>query len=91
MANGSGFRIRLCVRLAKGLTTEATTLSIVVANREVTLTSQNKDEPLSKAKWVIFSARAFKNEEDAQKFGTQLSSMLQLAAVPVGNQTRTYR
>jgi hypothetical protein len=81
MADESGFRIRLRVRLAKGLTTEATTLSVVVANREVTLTSQNKDEPLSKAKWVIFGARAFKNEEDAQKFGTQLSSMLQLAAL----------
>jgi hypothetical protein len=81
MADGIGFRIRLRVRIAKGLTTEDTSLGVSVAGRDVTIKSQNKDEPLSKAKWIVLSARGFVTEEEAQDFGTRLSSLLQVAAL----------
>ena len=81
MADKSGFRIRLRARIAKGLTTEATSLSVVVANKDVTITSENKGEPLDKAKWIVLSARGFTAEEAAKKFGTHLRSILQLAAL----------
>ena len=55
MAEERGFRIRLRARIAKGLTTEATSLSVRVANKDVTVTSQNKEEPLNKAKWIYRS------------------------------------
>ena len=81
MADKSGFRIRLRARIAKSLTTEATSLSVVVANKDVTITSQNKEEPLNKAKWIVLNARGFTAEEAAQHFGTRLCSILQLAAL----------
>ncbi|HEV2037458.1 MAG TPA: hypothetical protein VGQ96_02540, partial [Candidatus Eremiobacteraceae bacterium] len=71
----------LRARIAKGLTTEATSLSVRVANKDVTITSQNKEEPLNKAKWIVLNARGFTAEEVAQHFGTRLCSILQLAAL----------
>ena len=81
MADTTGFRIRLRVRVAKGLTTEATSVQFVLANKEVTITSQNKAEPLSKTTWIVLGARGFATEEAAQDFGTRLRSILQLAAL----------
>ena len=81
MAVTTGFRIRLRVRVAKGLTTEATSVQFVLANKEVTITSQNKEEPLSKTTWIVLGARGFATEEAAQDFGTRLRSILQLAAL----------
>jgi hypothetical protein len=52
-----------------------------VANKDVTITSENKEEPLSKAKWIVLNARGFAAEEAARHFGTRLSSILQLAAL----------
>jgi hypothetical protein len=81
MANASGFRIRLRVRIAKGFTTEATSVNFIVANKDVNLASQNKDEPLSQSRWIVLSARGFSTEEQAREFGNRLSSILQLAAL----------
>jgi hypothetical protein len=76
-----GFRVRLRVRFAKGLTTEATSLSVTVDQRAVTITSQIKDEPLNKAKWIILQSGGFETEEGAQHFGDHLRSILQVAAL----------
>jgi hypothetical protein len=81
VAEERGFRIRLRARIAKGLTTEATSLSVRVANKDVTVTSQNKEVPLNKAKWIVLNARGFPDEKTAQHFGTGLRSILQLAAL----------
>jgi hypothetical protein len=81
MADTSGFRIRLRVRVAKGLTTEATSLHFMLANKDVTISSQTKEEPLSKAKWIVLNARGFSTDEAARQFGTRLRSILQLAAL----------
>ena len=62
----------ILVRAAKGLMTEATSLSVDVANKRVAITSQNKDEPLNKAKWIILSARDSKTEDAAQYFGSHV-------------------
>ncbi len=81
MADASGFRIRLRVRIAKGFTTEATSLNVIVANKDVTITSQNKEKPLSKSRWIVLSARGFSTEEQARQFGIRLRSIVQLAAL----------
>jgi hypothetical protein len=81
MADTIGFRIRLRVRVAKGLTTEATSLNVKVANTDVTIASQKKEEPLSKAKWIVLDARGFSTEEAARDFGTRLRLIVQLAAL----------
>ena len=52
----------------------------MVMNKDVTITSQNKEEPLNKATWIVLGARGFSTEEAAQHFGTRLRSILELAA-----------
>jgi hypothetical protein len=69
------------VRIAKGLTTEATSLGVAVSKNNVTITSQKKDEPLSKAKWMVLNAGGFTTEEAAQHFGIGLCRTLQLASL----------
>lgn len=81
MADVNGFRVRLRVRIAKALTSETSSLTVVVMNKDVTITSQQKEEPLNKAKWIVLGARGFSTEEAAQQFGTRLRSILQLAAL----------
>lgn len=81
MADKSGYRIRLRARIVKSLTTEATSLSVEIANKDVTITSQIKEEPLNKVKWIVLNARGFTDEEAAQHFGTRLCLILQLAAL----------
>lgn len=81
MADQVGYRVRLRVRIAKAFTTEASSLDAEIAGKSVSIISQNKGEPLSNAKWIILSARAFSTEEAAKRFGTHLSSMVQLAAL----------
>jgi hypothetical protein len=81
MADTSGFRIRLRVRIAKGLTTDARSLQFKVGKKDVTITSQNKEEPLNKAKWIVLNAGGFLTEEVARQFGTRLRLILQLAAL----------
>jgi hypothetical protein len=76
-----GFRIRLRVRIAKGLTTEDASLRFNVAGKDVTIAFQNSDEALSKATWIVLHVRGFSTEEAAHQFGTQLRSIVQLAAL----------
>ncbi len=75
------FVFRLRARTAKSLTSEATSLNVMVMNKDVTISSQNKEEPLNKAKWIVLTARELSTEEAAQHFGTRLRSILQLTAL----------
>jgi hypothetical protein len=81
VADVSGFRIRLRVRVPKGLTSEATILNVMVMSKDVTITSQKKNEPLKQTKWIVLGARGFATEEAAQHFGNRLRSIVQLAAL----------
>ena len=93
----TGFRVRLRVRLAKGFTTEAKSLSATVAGREITITSQDKNEPLNRVKWAVLHARGFASQEEALQFGARLRSILQVASlslrlgVDVGEDKPTHR
>ncbi len=81
MSEATGFRVRLRVRMAKGLTTEATSLSVTVAGREITITSQDKNEALNKATWAVLHARGFVTEDEARQFGTRLAWIFQVASL----------
>lgn len=81
MSDASGFRIRLRVHIAKGLTTEDTTLIFMMDGKEVTLSSQEKDEALKTARWVVFRAHGFPSQEQALNFGSRLRKAVQLAAL----------
>jgi hypothetical protein len=81
MDDQNGFRVRLRVRLAKGLTTEAKSLNIALAGRSVSVTSQDKNEPLNEAKWVVFHARGFATEKEALQFGGRLRSIVELVCL----------
>lgn len=89
------FRIRLRVRLAKSLHSEAQKLSVNLAGKDVSITSHVRQEPLDQAKWVVFGARAFETEEAAFDFGRRLRAIVELVClslrigVDVGNDKPT--
>lgn len=81
MAEPRGFRLRYRVRIGRALTTDDVSRTITVAGRAVSITSQQKDQPLSETKWVILSARGFDVENEAYAFGEQLGIMMEIAAL----------
>jgi hypothetical protein len=81
MCTTTGFRVRLRVRIAKALTTEAARLQFRMAGKDINLISQNKEEALNKTKWIVLNATGFSTEEEAQQFGNRLRSVVQLAAL----------
>jgi len=81
MEGAAGFRIRLRVRLAKALTTDAQTLSVIVFGREVTIASQDKLKSLNGETWIAFGVRGFAREEEAWEYGRQLIPAVQIAAL----------
>jgi hypothetical protein len=89
------FRIRLRVRLAKSLYSESQRLSVNLAGKDVSITSQVREEPLDQAKWIVFGARGFETEEAAVDFGRRLRAIVELVClslrigVDVGNDKPT--
>lgn len=81
MIGATGFRVRLRVRLAKALTTDAHALSVIVLGREVTIVSQEKSKSLTGEKWLVLRARGFADEKEAWEYGKRLTSMVQLASL----------
>jgi hypothetical protein len=77
----TGYKIRLRVRLGKGLTSDATSIALHCDGREVELKSQKPDEQLKHAKWVIFIAKGFETEGEARSFGERLRAQVELAAL----------
>ena len=80
------FRVRLRVRLGMALTTDDPSRSFQFLGREVTLTSQRKCEPLSKAKWVVLNSRGIPTRAEAEELGGSLRLAMMVAgiATPVG-------
>jgi hypothetical protein len=81
MADTVSYRIRLRLRLAKPLNTEGVSRTVVVAGRDVLVTSQEKDQPLKESQWIVLSARGFLTEDQAQSFGDQLRAIVELAGL----------
>lgn len=81
MKAGVSYRLRLRVRLAKALNTPDISRTFEISGREVTIVSQQRDEPLSEAYWIVLKARGFRSEEEARVFGEQLRTMISLAGV----------
>ncbi|MDX8526846.1 hypothetical protein RFM68_20305 [Mesorhizobium sp. MSK_1335] len=76
-----GFRVRLRVRIGKPLTTDELSRSVALSGQEVTIRSQQKDQPLSQATWIVLSASGFATEEEAKNFGARLRLLVEIAAL----------
>ena len=79
--DATGFRLLLQVRLGNALTSEEMSLTIRLAEREVTIRSSKKDQPLSETKWITFGVHSFATEKEARAFGEQLRTNVQIAAL----------
>ena len=77
----TGFRICFRVRLGKSLNTENTFLETIFDSRPITIKSDNDNQPLSEAEWVVLSARGLCTETEAQQFGTRLRTVMEIAAL----------
>ena len=75
------YRLWLKLRIGKSLDTEDDALTVSIAGRTVTIESENRGEPLSKASWLVMSCRGFETEAQAREFGEELRRATHLAGL----------
>jgi hypothetical protein len=56
-------------------------MNISFMGKNISLTSEAKDEPLNQAKWFVFRATGFGSEEEASQFGRRLRSVLEIVSL----------
>lgn len=81
MDHTTGFRIHFRVRFGKTLSTQNTSLDTYFDGRAITIKSDNDNQPLSEAEWVVLSVRGFSTEAEAQEFGEKLRTAMEIAAL----------
>lgn len=79
--DGVGYRIRLRVRLAMALNSLDVSRVITFEGYEVTVESEDPNQPLSDSTWIIFRARRFSSEEIAKDFGNKLRNAIIVAGL----------
>ena len=75
------YRLWLKFRVGKSLDTEDSALTASIAGRTVTIESENREEPLSKASWLVMNCRGFETEAQAREFGEELRRATHLAGL----------
>ena len=75
------YRLWLKFRVGKSLGTEDRALTASIAGRTVTIESENREEPLSKASWLVMSCPGFETEANAREFGEELRRATHLAGL----------
>ena len=81
MDNAAGFRILFRVQIGKALYTQETSLDTYFDGRRITIQSDETNQPLSQAEWIVLSARGFSTETEAQHFGEKLRTAMEIAAL----------
>ena len=81
MAEKTKYRLRLKFRVGKSLGAEGSALTASVAGRPVTIESENRGEPLSKASWLVMNCRGFETDAQAREFGEELRRAAHLAGL----------
>lgn len=81
MAEKVKYRLWLKLRVGKQLATEESVLTASVAGSTVTIESDIKSEPLSKASWLVMGCRGFDTEDDAREFGEKLRRAVHMAGL----------
>ena len=74
------YRARVRVRTAKSFTTEETERVVPLSGRDVTIRAGERDQKLSDAKWLVFTASGFKTEQEGLSFGNDLRMQLEIAS-----------
>lgn len=75
------YRLWLKFRVGKSLGTEDRAVTASISGRTVTIESENREEPLSTASWLVMSCRGFEAEAQAREFGEELRRVTHLAGL----------
>jgi hypothetical protein len=81
MVEGTHFRARLRVRLAKSLNTKDVQRAIKIGTKEVIIKSRMRDQPLEDATWIILQVGGFPTKEEAEDYGNQLKVAVEFAGL----------
>ena len=81
MDEQTGFRILFRVRIGKTLDSQEPSLETHLDGRQITIKSDDENQPLSESEWVVLSARGFSAETEAQQFGDKLRTAMEIAAL----------
>ena len=78
------YRLWLKLRIWKLLHSEVTSLKATVAGRLVMIESEDREQPLSEASWLVIGCRGFETEDLARDFGERLRRAVHLAGLCTG-------
>ena len=81
MVEKTKYRLWLKFRVGKSLGTEESALTASIANRTVTIESEDRGKPLSKAHWLVMNCGGFETEAQARDFGEELRRATHLAGL----------
>ena len=81
MDDAAGFRILFRVQIGKALYIQETSLDTYFGGRRITIKSDEGNQPLSQAEWIVLSTRGFSTETEAQHFGEKLRTAMKIAAL----------
>ena len=81
MAAKNTYRLWLKLRVGKSLATEESALTASISGRTVTIESESRGQPLSKASWLVMDCRGFETENQAREFGEELRRAAHLAGL----------
>ena len=84
MNTNEPFRVRLKIRIGKGLATGETSLNTEYSNRRITITSGRTKQPLKDTSWIVFNAKGFATDADAKDYGESLRRAVHLAGLCTG-------
>ena len=77
----NAYLMRLQVRIGARLKTESTCLTATFQDREVSIRSYLRGDPISKEKWIVLEVGGFATKSEAQEFGERLSETITIGGV----------
>lgn len=81
LAEKTKYRLWLKFRIGNSLDTGDDALTASIGGRTVTIESEHRGEPLSKASWLVMSCRGFEAEAQAREFEDELRRATHLAGL----------
>ena len=81
MTGKVSFRLKLKVRVGKTLKTDASILNASFEGMKITIRTDKQDVPFTESDWLVFEARGFATESNAEEFGKRLRDAVHISAL----------
>lgn len=81
MTGKVSFRLKLKVRVGKTFETDDSILNASFGGKKITIRTDKQDVPFAESDWLVFEARGFATESNAEEFGKRLRDAVHISAL----------